>query len=85
MAETVYILCALTSCTCAAMLLRAYRRNRTRMLLWTSMGFVALGINNILLFVDLVALPEVDLSLWRDAAALLGVSLLVYGLICDSD
>jgi hypothetical protein len=85
MAEAVYLLCAATSVACAAMLLRAYLRQRTRLLLWSSACFVLLGINNTLLFVDLsLAASDVDLSSWRSATALAGVSVLLFGLIWES-
>ena len=85
MAEAVYLLCAATSVTCAVLLLRAYRRQRTRLLLWSSLCFVMLAVNNTLLFIDLIVAPtSVDLSLWRGATALAGVSLLLFGLIWES-
>ena len=58
MAEVVYILCALTSLACAVLLIRGYRRSRSRLLLWSCLGFVALAANNVLLFVDLVVVPH---------------------------
>ena len=85
MPETVYLLCAATSMACATLLLRAYRRQRTRLLLWSSLCFVMLALNNTLLFVDLIIVPtSVDLSLWRSATALAGVGLLLFGLIWES-
>lgn len=83
MAETVYALCALTALACAAMLLRAYRQTRTRLLFWSVLCFIALTINNLLLFVDLVVIPEVDLSTLRSSLALAGLSLLLFGLVWD--
>ena len=84
MPETVYLLCAATSVTCAVLLLRAYRRQRTRLLLWSSLCFVLLALNNILLFVDLIVVPSaIDLSLWRSAVALAGVGVLLFGLIWE--
>lgn len=80
MAEVIYILCAATSCACAALLLRAYRRNKTRLLLWTCLGFAALALNNILLFMDLGVLKEASLEFWRSVTALAGIMFLVYGL-----
>lgn len=85
MAEIVYILCALTSCLCAALLLRAYFRNPTRLLLWTALAFVGLAANNILLFVDLVIIPEQDLEFYRNLTALSGMAILIYGLIWEAE
>lgn len=83
MAEAVYLLAAVTSLACALMLYRGYRRSRTRFLLWSSLCFIGLTLNNILLFIDLVIVQELDLSLWRSGVALLSFSLLLYGLIWD--
>ena len=84
-AEAVYILCAMTSAACAMLLFRAFCRNRTRLLLWSSLCFVGLSINNALLFADKVILPTVDLSIWRMLSALLALCVLLYGLIWDSE
>jgi hypothetical protein len=85
MAEAVYLLCAATSVACAALLLRGYRRQRTRLLLWSSLCFAFLALNNALLFVDLIIVPyAADLSMWRGLTALIGVSLLLFGLIWES-
>ena len=86
MAELVYLLCALTSAAHSALLLRSYFRSRTPLLLWSSLGFVGLALNNALLFVDLVLFPSsIDLSMWRNAVALTALSVLVFGLIWDAD
>lgn len=85
MAEAVYLLCAATSVACALLLLRGYRRQRTRLLLWSSVCFVLLALNNALLFIDLIIVPtDVDLSMWRSVTALAGVGVLLFGLIWES-
>lgn len=84
MAESVYALCAVTSILCAALLFRGYRARRTRLLFWASACFVGLATNNVLLFIDLILVPEIDLFLWRSAAALTGMTVLVYGLVWES-
>jgi uncharacterized protein DUF5985 len=81
MAETVYLLCALTSITCAVLLVRSWLRNRTPLLLWSSVSFVGFAINNVLLFVDLVLVPHTDLSVVRAASAFLSVATLLVGLM----
>jgi hypothetical protein len=84
MATLVYALCALTSLACMVLLVRGYRASRTRLLLWASLCFAGLALNNLLLFVDLRVVPSVDLSVWRSLPALAGLLALVYGLIWDA-
>jgi hypothetical protein len=91
MAIAVYILCAVTSFTCAVLLFRGYRRSGARFLLWSSLCFAGLVLNNLMLFIDRVILPEqsqllgVDFALWRSAPAAAGLLLLLYGLIWDAE
>lgn len=85
MSVAVYLLCALTSLACVVMLLRSYLANRSRLLLWSSLCFIGLAVNNILLYVDLVVVPNIDLSIWRHLATLCGLVLLLYGLIWDRE
>lgn len=85
MAEAVYILCALTSVACAVLLLRAYKRTGMRLLLWSGLCFVGMGVSNVLLFVDLVVLPTtIDLYMPRVVATLSSAAVLLYGLIWDA-
>lgn len=84
MAEVVYVLCFLTSAAAAVLLLRGYWRSHARLLLWCGLGFVGLCLNNLMLIVDLVLLPQVDLSVWRVLPAVAGMALLVFGMIWDS-
>ncbi|HUZ13714.1 MAG TPA: DUF5985 family protein [Caulobacteraceae bacterium] len=79
----IYLLCVATSALCAGLLARAYFRARTRLLLWTAVGFAFFALNNLLLAIDLLLLPAVDLSLWRQAAAGLGLLALLYGFIWE--
>jgi hypothetical protein len=85
MSETVYILCALTSALCAALLLRAHGRSRVRLLLWSGLCFVGLAGNNALLVLDLLFVKDVDLSVWRQLPAVVGVALLLYGLVWEAE
>ena len=85
MAETVYVLCALTALACGVLLLRGYLRSGARLLLWSSLCFLGLTVNNILLFVDKVFLPEADLAVWRAVAAFLSLLLLIYGLVWEAE
>ena len=81
MAEIVYGLCALTSLVCAVMLIRQYRRRPVRLLLWSSLCFVGLALNNVLLFVDFMVGSQYDLSLWRTGLGLGAMLVLVIGLV----
>ncbi|HLP78134.1 MAG TPA: DUF5985 family protein [Candidatus Paceibacterota bacterium] len=81
MAETVYMLCALTSIACTGLLLRGYLRTRLALLFWSGIAFLAFALANILLFVDLVMVSHYDLAVWRQSLTLCGVMLLLYGLI----
>jgi cytochrome bd-type quinol oxidase subunit 2 len=83
-AEAVYLACALTSLACALLLLRAYRQRRTRLLLWSSLCFAGLTVNNMLLHADFVLVPNADLALWRAASGLAAMLVLVYGLVWDA-
>lgn len=80
----VYALCAITSVGCAVLLLRGYRRSRVRLLFWSGLCFIGLALNNVLLFIDVRVVPDVDLSLWRTIPAVLGVAVLLYGLIWET-
>ena len=85
MPEAVYLLCALTSVLCAGLLIRSYRATKSRLLLWSTLCFVGLAINNSLLFVDKVLTPpSVDLMLFRTLAALIAFLTLLIGLIWES-
>jgi hypothetical protein len=83
MAEAVYLLCALASMFCAVLLFRSYRRQRTRLLMWSTLCFVGLALNNVLLFVDLVLAPDTDLALVRSGVALTAITLLLIGLLWE--
>lgn len=86
MAEIVYILCMLTSAGCAFLLLRSYQGTRTRLLLWSSVCFIGLAVNNLLLYIDLVLVPEsISLLIVRNLTAFAALSALVYGLVIDMD
>ncbi|MGH9549422.1 MAG: DUF5985 family protein [Terriglobales bacterium] len=83
MGQVSYALCAITSIVCFVLLLRGYFRNRTRLLLWSSLCFFCFAIQNGLLFIDLVLMPQIDLSLWRTGAGLIGPAILLCGLIWE--
>ena len=81
-----YLLAALTSVACMALLFRGYARTGMRLLLWSALCFVGLSVNNVLLFVDLALLPtQVDLRPWRLAAAIAGLAFLLYAFIWEAE
>jgi Family of unknown function (DUF5985) len=84
MATAVYVLCALTSLVCTALLWRGYLRSRSRLLLWSALCFLLLAGNNVLLFVDLSLWTSVDLGAWRAASGLAGLTVLLFGLVWDT-
>jgi len=85
MAQAVYILGAVTTLCCAALLLRAYWRTGTKLLLWSGLCFAGLTISNLLVFVDLILLPQVDLYLVRLSVAAIAMLLLLYGLVWEGE
>ena len=84
MAALIYGLCATVAAICAALLLRAWRHSRHRLLFWTAMCFTALTTTNVLLFLDKVVFLDVDLALARSLVALVGMAVLLYGLVWDA-
>jgi hypothetical protein len=85
MASVVYILCALTSIVCMAVLWRAYHRTRVPLLYWSLLCFTGLALTNVLLFVDLILVTSVDLGLWRNLVTLSALAALVYGVIFKAE
>ena len=85
MASIVYLLCAATSILCAVLLWRGYVRSRVPLLLWSTLCFVGLALDNSLLFVDRVLIPDEGMFALRRLLSLGGVAVLLYGLIWDAD
>lgn len=86
MAPLFYSLCTLTALLCAVLLLRAYSRSRYRLLLWGSLCFLGLTLNNALLVVDKMIIgPEINLFTWRLVAGLAAMLVLLYGIIFDAE
>jgi len=77
-------LAVLTSFACTLFLFRAYAAGGARLLLWSALCFVFLTANNVLLFLDIVVLPDLDLRPYRLATALAGVLFLLYGFIWET-
>ena len=84
MAEVVYILCAVTSLSCALIVFRNYRHHPSRLLLLSTLCFVGLAVNTIILVIDLIVLPDVDLRLARTLVAYVSILAFLLGLIWES-
>ena len=83
MAAIIYSLCALTSLGCAWLLLRGYRRDGAALLKWCGLCFAGLTASNLILVVDLLVVPGINLFAVRNATTLLAMGLLVYGLVWE--
>jgi hypothetical protein len=53
------------------------------LLLWSGLCFTGLTLNNLLLVLDKIVIPDFDISLLRSAVALTAMCILLYGLIWD--
>ena len=77
----VYALCFLTCAACAWLLMRSYRQAGGRMLFWAAICFLLLSINNLMVIIDILIIPDINLGVARLVAALPGVGLLIYGFV----
>ena len=84
-ATAVYLLCFVTSAVCALLLGRSYRQTRARLLLWSALCFAALALNNLVVVIDMVVLPDRDLRLLRHAFSVAGILMLLWGFIWDQE
>ena len=85
MASIVYLLCAGTAAGCAVLLLRAYLRTRSRLLMWSTICFTAMALDNTLLFLDRVVYPGETMFAFRRLLSVGGVLALLYGLVWEAD
>ena len=83
MAAFVYIMCTGTSATCAALLLREYRRTASRVLLWCGVAFVGFTVSNALVFTDFILVPSMNLGTVRAVANWIATTVLVVALVWD--
>lgn len=83
MPSSIYVLCAVASFLCAFLQVRAYRRARSRFLLWTSICFSAIFINNVLLYMDIITGPNISLLMPRTLILLGGLSVLMFGFLWE--
>lgn len=83
-ANFVFLLCFLTSLTCAVLLWRGYRASGAKLLFWSSICFFSFALNNALLILDKNT-PGIDLWAVRTAPVLIGLAALLYGLIWKAE
>lgn len=81
MGAAIYILASGTCLLCTVLLLRQWAATRLKLLFWSGICFLTLTAANILLFIDLVLMPHVDLVIYRLAVVLLAILFMLYGLI----
>ena len=80
-----YLLAIVSSTACMLLLFRGYAASGVRLLLWSGLCFVFLTIGNVLLFLDLILLPDMDLRPYRLTANLIAVSLLIYAFLWEAE
>ena len=85
MAAFIYSLCAFTCVTCAVLLLRSYVQTRMPLLLWSGLCFVGLTVSNVLLVLDRIVFPDVDLTTFRLGAAVFALLLMLGALIWENE
>lgn len=85
MGPAVYILGTVITLACGVLLFRGYLRTRAKLLLWSGICFLGLAVSNLLVFVDLVLFPQLDLYVWRLLTAALAMMVLLYGLVWESE
>jgi hypothetical protein len=85
MGPAVYILGVLVTFACGVLLSRAYIKVRKRLLLWSAICFFGLAFSYLLVFIDLVVFPEIDLYRWRLLTAAAAMLVLIFGLIWEGD
>ena len=79
----VYFLCFLTGAFCAFLLARSYARTGMRLLLWSALCFGFLAANSFVVILDLLVIPDMNLTLVRHVFSLAGVGVLLFGFIWD--
>ncbi|MFZ0706443.1 MAG: DUF5985 family protein [Candidatus Korobacteraceae bacterium] len=85
MGPAVYIFGLLVTLSCGVLLTRAYTNVGKRLLLWSAICFYFLAVSNLIVFLDLIVFPAVDLYRWRLITAAVGMLILLYGLIWEGD
>lgn len=83
MSVALYVFTIVVTLFCAVLLLRAWTRVRRGLLLWSGLCFVGLTLDSVLVLVDMILFPSLDLFTWRLASVAISLSLLVFGMIWE--
>ena len=84
MALFVYPLCAITSFLASVLLWSSFRKTGFRLLFWSALCFFGFTLNNVMLFLDVLVFPEIDLAVLRTMPAVLGLGALLFGFIWET-
>jgi hypothetical protein len=84
MSGLVYILCAATSFLCAVLLFRGFANTGVRLLLFSAICFLGFTIDNIVLYLDVIVIPDTDISLVRRVPGLIALIVLIFGMVWES-
>jgi len=79
----VYALCFATSSMCAWLLARSYWKSSARLLMWSAACFIFLAASNLVVILDILVIPDVDLRIYRLTLSLSAVLTLLFGFIWD--
>ncbi len=85
MGAIVYGFGVVVTLCCGVLLTRAYLNVRKRLLLWSAICFYGLAVSNLLVFLDLIVFPEVNLYPYRLGTAAISLLVLLYGLIWEGE
>ncbi len=83
-AETVYLLCSITSAITAILLWINFRKTGYRLLFWSALCFAGLTLNNVMVFIDFIVFPAADLGIIRTLPAVVSFGLLLYAFIWET-
>lgn len=77
----IYIICGLTSLGSAWLLGRGALKRHDGLMFWSSLCFFGMGVNNLLLYLNFIIFPEVELLIVARIAMVFSVLVLNFGLI----
>jgi hypothetical protein len=79
----IYCFCFLASACGAWFLMHAWRRTGTNLLYWSGACFGVLAFNNLLAVVQMLAMPETDVFVYRSLVMLSALAVFFYGFIWE--